>query len=128
MEKNSVLKLEQGAPSSVSAPAGMVSCPLLRYFLHRDLSPLLIIMLFFFSPLTFSNENIPNFQPDCAANFSLSEKPRSTVVNARAVTSPVIAPPAAGVVPPQVHYLLTHNTPLHSVKTSRAPPHQDFFL
>jgi hypothetical protein len=128
MEKNSVLKLELTVQPAASASAGAISSPLLRRFLHRDLSPLLIAILLFLSPLTFSNENIPNFQPDCAASFSLSGKPRSTVTNARAVTSPVILSSPANVVPPHVHYLLTHNTPLHSIKTSRAPPHQDFFL
>jgi hypothetical protein len=122
MEKNSVLKLEQAIQSVVSPSAGVAFSPRLRRFLHRDLSPLLIIILLCLSPLTFSNENIPNFQPDCTATFSLAERPRSTVVNTRAVTPLLVAPPAAGVVSPQVHDLLTHSTPLHSVKTSRAPP------
>jgi hypothetical protein len=127
MEKNSVLKLEQAAPSSVLSFAGGIPSPLLRRFLHRDLSPLLIVILLFLAPLTFSNENIPNFQPDCAANFPVSEKRRCSIAIARAVSSPVMASSPAGVASPQVHYLLTHNTPLHSVKTSRAPPHS-FFL
>jgi hypothetical protein len=122
MEKNSVLKLEKVIQLPPPTLTCGISSPLLRRFLHRDLSPLLIVILLCLSPLTFSNENTPNFQPDCAASFSLAEKTRSAVVNTRAVTPFLMDSSAAGVVLAQVHYLLTHSTPLHSVKTSRAPP------
>lgn len=123
MEKNSVLKLEQSTQVIVPALSCGISSPLLRRFLHRDLSPLLIVILLCLSPLTFSNENIPNFQPDCTASFSHAERMRCTVAIVRAVTIPLVATSSAGGVLPQVHDLLTHSTPLHSVKTSRAPPY-----
>ena len=121
MEKNSVLKLEHAAPPSVLSLAGGISSPLLRRFLHRDLSPLLIVILLFLAPLTFSNEKIPNFQPDCTTSYSHSET-RCTLAIARAVASPVIASAPAGVVAPQSPDLLTPITPQYSAKTSRAPP------
>lgn len=121
MEKNSVLKLEQAVRASASAPAGGISSPLLRRFLHRDLSPLLIVILLFLAPLTFSNEKIPNFQPDCTTSYSHSET-RCTLAIGRAITSPIVASAPDGVITSQSPDLLLPITSQYSAKTSRAPP------
>lgn len=121
MEKNSVLKLEQAAPHSISTSSGSVSSRLLRRFLHRDLSPLLIVILLFLAPLTFSNDKIPNFQPDCTTSYSHSET-RCTLALARAITAPVVVAAPAGVLSSQAPDLLLPITPQYSAKTSRAPP------
>lgn len=121
MEKNNVLKLEQAVPPSVFSPAGAISSPLLRRFLHRDLSPLLIVILLFLAPLTFSNEKIPNFQPDCTTSYPHSEM-RCTLAIGRALASPVVVSTSAGVITSQSPDLLTPITPQYSAKTSRAPP------
>jgi hypothetical protein len=121
MEKNSVLKLVQEVSPFISASSGAISSPLLRRFLHRDLSPLLIVILLFLAPLTFSNEKIPNFQPDCTTSYSHTET-RCTLAITRAIASPVVPPSSAGVVAPQSPDFLTPITPQCFAKTSRAPP------
>lgn len=65
---------------------------LLRHFLQRDLSRLLIVIVLFLSPLTFSTEKIPNFQPDCATSIS-AQAPASaicTVAMIRSENSPAV--------------------------------------
>ena len=121
MEKNSVLKLEITVQPAASASAGAIASPLLRRFLHRDLSPLLIVILLFLAPLTFSNEKIPNFQPDCTTSYSHSET-RCSLAIGRAITAPVVASASAGVRSSQSPDLLLPITPQYSAKTSRAPP------
>lgn len=137
MQKTSVLKLTEkvfvlnhaapALPESVAAetlapPVNAGSSLLLRRFLHRDLSPLLIVILLFLSPLTFSNEKIPNFQPDCATSFSVRAGPRYSIAITRAITPVVILPFSAALLALPCAAPLLANPPLYSVKTSRAPP------
>jgi hypothetical protein len=53
---------------------------LLGRFIVRDLSRLLILILIILSPLTFSNNSIPNFQPDCETSYSTSANSTRKVV------------------------------------------------
>lgn len=121
MEKNSVFKLDETVQPSIPLPAGSISSPLMRRFLHRDLSPLLIVILLFLAPLTFSNEKIPNFQPDCTTSFSQPET-RCILAIGRSVTAPIVVTSSASVFSSQSPELLLPLPPQYSAKTSRAPP------
>ena len=59
-----------------------------RLFLHRPffrryLSHLLIAILLILAPITFSNDNIPNFQPECETRSSLRVTARNTIAPLR---------------------------------------------
>jgi hypothetical protein len=92
------------------------------HFIDRDLSRLLILILLILSPLTFSNDNIPNFQPDGVSNFSLSTKSCRTVAVVRSEKSPTVVSADAGIVLPQTSCSLPHITPVCLFQISRAPP------
>jgi len=121
-KNNGVLKLDVAVHSAASPPLVGLASPLLRRFLHRDLSPLLIVILLFLAPLTFSNEKIPNFQPDCAASFSLSEKPRYIIAVDRTITLPRAASSCVASIPSVSIATLLPIPSVFSSKTSRAPP------
>jgi hypothetical protein len=91
-------------------------------FIARDLSRLLILILLILSPLTFSNDNIPNFQPDGVSSYSISTKASRTVavILPDASTSAVLTE-ALATTPqfPDSHPLISYRV---SSQPSRAPP------
>lgn len=92
------------------------------HFIGRDLSRLLILILLILSPLTFSNDKIPNFQPDGLSNFSLTAKSCRTVAVVLSDKSPTIVLADINVVSPQKFDSLPHITQSYSSQISRAPP------
>jgi len=54
-----------------------------QFPLRRVLTQSLIVILLFLSPLTFSTDKVPNFQPDCETHVVLKEKSRTAVAVAR---------------------------------------------
>lgn len=92
------------------------------FFLHRDLSRLLIIIVLLLSPLTFSSEKIPNFQPDCASSIFVPASDNYNVATLRAEKSPAVAWSKERVDPPPILYVFSHIPPVYSSQTSRAPP------
>lgn len=101
----------------------LVVSPCLRgNYIARDLSRLLILILLVLSPLTFSNDKIPNFQPDGLSNYSLKTKVSFSV----AVMRPDVAAPFIGaettVVVPHPSGSYPYIAPVCSSQPSRAPP------
>lgn len=94
-----------------------------QFPLRRALTQSLIVILLFLSPLTFSTDTVPNFQPDCETHVALKEKSR--------IAFAVIRNMAAGKIlsietPSPSHFILAvlflpSSTPLLS-SPSRAPP------
>lgn len=96
---------------------------LLGPYIARDLSRLLILIIIILSPLTFSNNNIPNFKPDCETHYTKSAKSIRKVVVARAVIHKDVATHhELAVSSPQTPFFLPHATPICSSQTSRASP------
>lgn len=91
-------------------------------FISRDLSRLLILILLILSPLTFSNDNIPNFQPDGVSSYSLSTKAGCTVavLQPDAPSSAILTEALATTLQsPNSHPLISYTV---SSQPSRAPP------
>jgi hypothetical protein len=91
-------------------------------FIARDLSRLLVLILLVLSPLTFSNDNIPNFQPDGVSSYSLSTKNNSTVAVMQPDKPTKITAAEATVNTPHSPNSDPHISPLLSSQPSRAPP------
>jgi hypothetical protein len=58
-----------------------------QFPLRRILSHSLITILLFLSPITFSTDKVPNFQPDCETHISLKEKSRTALAVLRNIVS-----------------------------------------
>lgn len=127
MEKNnSVFKIAKKAHSLSQSPAPVSAGDdprLLRRFLHRDLSPLLILILLVLAPLTFSNDKIPNFQPDVTTTLSLTVKPGYVAALRRSARYPAREWLRSGGLPRLASVFFPQITPLYFAKTPRAPPY-----
>jgi hypothetical protein len=64
-----LLPYEQDSPPLPHAPAKFLF--LRKLFFKRYLSNLLMAILLLLAPITFSNDSIPNFQPECEASSFL---------------------------------------------------------
>lgn len=85
-------------------PNGLLQCgdshaPLRGYFPKRFLLHQLIFIFLFLSPVTFSNNDIPNFEPVCEITSSLSEKALIAVSCARRSYTSVIPVRTASLTP-----------------------------
>ena len=91
-------------------------------FIARDLSRLLVLILLVLSPLTFSNDNIPNFQPDGVSSYSLSTKNNFAVAVMQPDKPTKITAAEATVTTPHSPNSDPHISPILSSQPSRAPP------
>lgn len=91
-------------------------------FIARDLSRLLILILLILSPLTYSNDSIPNFAPDGVSSCFLFKKDSCTVAVMGPGAPPIIALVDARVVAPHTPCPTPHICPVCSAQSSRASP------
>ena len=105
------------SPHIVAEP----SC-LRRRFIGRYLSRLLVLILLILTPLTYSNDNTPNFQPDGVSSFSLKTKTSSSIAVMRPDAALTVTLAEAIVVSLQSNGFSPHFPPVCSSQLSRAPP------
>lgn len=92
------------------------------HFINRDLSRLLVLILLILTPLTYSNDSIPNFQPDGVSSFSLKTKTGTTVAVTRPDLPITVTVTAVTVVSLHSTHSNPHISPVRSSQPSRAPP------
>jgi hypothetical protein len=94
-----------------------------QFPLRRILSHSLITILLFLSPMTFSTDKVPNFQPDCETHNSLKEKSRTALAVVRNIVSEI---PAVSEIQAAPSFILSSVFPLTGTpsfsSSSRAPP------
>lgn len=90
----------------------------------RCLSKLLILLLLLLAPITFSSDNIPNFQPECETSSTIGIKTVSVLANFHKECS-IVYPELSSSPPPQPTPHPLHIPPIAFVAivtSPRAPP------